>query len=132
MKKILLSTIAMFFMSFVSAQANDGYIDDAPYSYEEVEIRPEFPGGPRGLMNFIVSNFKVPDYEGYGGTVKVDFIIEIDGTVTNVKVMKDIGGGTGEEAKRVISMLPKWSSGEHLGKKIRVLYQLPIKIAGQG
>jgi hypothetical protein len=74
----------------------------------------------------------MPDYEGNGGTLKVAFIIEIDGTVSNVKVVKDLGEGTGEEAKRVIGLSPKWSSGETKGKKVRVLYELPIKIAGQG
>jgi Na+-translocating ferredoxin:NAD+ oxidoreductase RnfG subunit len=83
-------------------------------------------------MDFIGKNFKMPDYEGYGGTIKVAFIIEIDGSVTNVKVVKDLGDGTGDEAKRVVSISPRWTSGEFRGKKVRVLYELPIKIASQG
>lgn len=132
MKKKLLSIIILFVVGFASAQTTDNYIDDAPYNYEEVEVRPEFPGGHKALMNFIASNFKLPDYDGGGGTIKVDFIIEIDGAITNVKVVKDVGGETGIEAKRVVSMFPQWSPGEHGGKKIRVLYHLPIKIASQG
>jgi hypothetical protein len=132
MKKKLLSLIALFIVSFVSAQANTTMVDDAPYNYEEVEVRPEFPGGNNELMNFIGKNFKIPDYEGNGGTLKIAFIIEIDGSVTNVKVVKDLGEGTGVEAKRVISSLPRWISGETRGKKVRVLYELPIKIASQG
>ena len=132
MKKILLSLIALFIVSFVSAQANTTMVDDAPYNYEEVEVRPEFPGGNNELMNFIGKNFKIPDYEGNGGTLKIAFIIEIDGSVTNVKVVKDLGEGTGAEAKRVISSFPRWTSGETRGKKVRVLYELPIKIASQG
>lgn len=132
MKKILFSAITLFIVSFASAQATATYIDDAPYNFEEVEIRPEFPGGNNELMNYIGKNFKIPDYEGNGGTLKVAFIIEIDGSITNVKVVKDLGEGTGAEAKRVISSSPKWSSGENRGKKVRVLYELPIKIASQG
>jgi hypothetical protein len=132
MKKILLSAITLFIVSFVSAQANTTMIDDAPYNYDDVEVRPEYPGGISEFMSFIGKNFKMPDYEGYGGTLKVVFIIEIDGSVTNVKVVKDLGDGTGAEAKRVVSMSPRWSSGEFRGKKVRVLYELPIKLASQG
>lgn len=132
MKKILFSVITLFIVGFASAQATATMVDDAPFNYDDVEIRPEFPGGYNELLSFIGKNFKLNDYEGYGGTLKVAFVIEIDGSITNVKVVKDIGGGTGAEAKRVISISPKWSSGEFGGKKVRVLYELPIKIAGQG
>ena len=132
MKKILLSVITLFIVDFASAQATATIVDDAPYSYEEVEVRPEFPGGNSAFMTFISSNYQMPDYDGNGGTLKIAFIIEIDGTVTNVSVVKDLGGGTGAEAKRVISKSPKWTSGETRGKKVRVLYEVPIKIAGQG
>lgn len=130
MKKILLSLITLFIVSFASAQPTATYIDDAPYNYEDVEVRPEFPGGNNALMSFIGANYKMPEYEGSGGTLKIAFIIEIDGTVTNIKVVKDLGDGTGAEAKRVIGLSPKWSSGEIGGKKVRVLFELPIKIAG--
>jgi len=132
MKKILLSVITLFIVDFASAQVTATMVDDAPYSYEEVEVRPEFPGGNNAFMTFISSNFQMPEYDGNGGTLKVAFIIEIDGSVTNVNVVKDLGSGTGAEAKRVISMSPKWTSGETRGKKVRVLYEVPIKIASQG
>jgi hypothetical protein len=132
MKRLLLSIITLIIVQFASAQANTTMIDDAPYNYEDVEVRPEFPGGINQFMDFVGKNFKMPDYEGYGGTIKVAFVIEIDGSVTNVKVVKDLGDGTGAEAKRVVSISPRWSSGEFRGKKVRVLYELPIKIAGQG
>jgi hypothetical protein len=132
MKRLLLSIITLIIVQFASAQANTTMIDDAPYNYEDVEVRPEFPGGINQFMDFIGKNFKMPDYEGYGGTIKVAFIIEIDGSVTNIKVVKDLGDGTGDEAKRVVSISPRWTSGEFRGKKVRVLYELPIKIASQG
>lgn len=132
MKKILLSVIALFIVNFASAQVTATMVDDAPYSYEEVEIRPEFPGGNNAFMTFISKNFQMPDYDGNGGTLKIAFIIEVDGSVTNVSVVKDLGGGTGAEAKRVISMSPKWTCGETRGQKVRVLFEVPIKIASQG
>lgn len=132
MRRILLLFITVFIVDNASAQVTATIVDDAPYSYEEVEVRPEFPGGNNAFMTFISSNFHMPDYDGNGGTLKIAFIIEIDGTVTNVSIVKDLGGGTGAEAKRVISMSPKWTSGETRGKKVRVLYVVPIKIASQG
>lgn len=132
MKFFLFSLITLFTVNFTSAQATATLIDDAPYNYNDVEIAPEFPGGHSELLNFIGQNFNASDYDGYGATLKIAFIIEVDGTVTNIQVIKDIGGGTAAEAKRVMLMSPKWSSGEFGGRKVRVLYELPIKIAGQG
>ncbi|AOW08306.1 energy transducer TonB [Flavobacterium gilvum] len=132
MNKNLLLLFVLFVVNFASAQATATMVDDAPYNYQDVEVRPEFPGGYTQLMAFIGKNFKLADYEGFGGIIKVAFVIEIDGSITNVKVVKDLGDGTGTEAKRVVSMFPKWSSGEFGGKKVRVLYELPIKVASQG
>lgn len=132
MKRILLSVITLLIVNFASAQVTATMVDDAPYAYDEVEVRPEFPGGYNAFMTFISSNFQMPEYDGHGGTLKIAFIIEIDGSVTNVNIVKDLGSGTGAEAKRVISMSPRWSSGETRGQKVRVLYELPIKIASQG
>src|SRR6187551_1098763 len=121
MKIKLFSVITLFVVSFASAQATSTLVDDAPFNYYDVEVRPEFPGGYNQLMNFIGNNFRIADYEGYVGTIKVAFIIEVDGSITNVKVVRDIGGETGAEAIRVILMCPKWSSGEFGGRKVRVL-----------
>lgn len=130
MMKILLSVITFFMVNLMSGQVTATMVDDAPFNLKDVEVKPEFPGGYKELMNFVTKNFKTPDSLEFGGTVKVLFIIEVDGSITNIKVVKDLGQGTDVETKRVISMFPKWSSGEIGGKKVRVLYELPIKIAG--
>lgn len=132
MKFFLFSLVTFFSVNFSSAQVTATLVDDAPYNYDDVEITPEFPGGRNELLNFINKNFNASDYEGYAAILKIAFIIEVDGTVSNIKVVKDIGGGTAEEAKRVMLMSPKWSAGEFRGKKVRVLFELPIKISGQG
>ena len=131
MKKILLLGIFIFIAQFASAQPTIDFVDDAPYNFEEVEVRPEFPGGYNEFMKFIGKNFVMPDYDGNGGTLKISFIIEISGKIGNVVIIKDLGDGTGAEGKRVISMSPPWSPGEHRGKIVRVIYELPIKIASQ-
>ncbi len=132
MKKILLSGIFLFIIQFATGQPTSDYIDDAPYSYDEVEIRPEFPGGYAEFMKFIGKNFRMPDYEGNGGIIKISFIVEVSGVISNVRIVKDLGEGTGAEGKRVILLSPPWTAGETRGKKVRVIYEMPIKIANQG
>ena len=131
MKKFLLLGIFFSIVQFASAQPTSDFVDDAPYNYEEVEVRPEFPGGYSEFMKFIGKNFVMPDYDGNGGSIKISFIIELSGVISNVVIIKDLGSGTGAEGKRVISMSPPWIPGELRGKKVRVIYELPIKIANQ-
>ena len=61
------------------------------------------------------------------GTVFITFIVEKDGSVTNIKVLRGIGGGCDEEAVRVVEAMPKWKSGMHEGKPVRVVFNLPVK-----
>lgn len=101
---------------------------DEIYTTAGLEVRPEFPGGIQEFYNFIGANYKTPNTAGLAGKVYVSFVIEKDGSVTDIKVLRDIGHGTGREAVRVLSMCPKWIPGEQNGKKVRVLYSLPISI----
>jgi protein TonB len=80
------------------------------------------------FYKFIGKNFQVPDEEGLKGKVFVTFVVEKDGSLTDIKVIRDIGYGTGKEAIRVLKSCPKWNAGEQNGKKVRVQYSLPISI----
>lgn len=104
--------------------------DQEPKSdiYSSVEKRPEFPGGIQAFFEFVGKNYKMPDGKDLSGKVFIQFVIEKDGSLTNLKVMRDIGHGTGEEAVRVLKLSPKWIAGEQDGKKVRVLYSLPISV----
>jgi periplasmic protein TonB len=62
------------------------------------------------------------------GRVIVNFIVDVDGSITDVRVIKDIGNGTGEEAVRVLNTSPKWSPGIYKEKPVRVRYTLPIAL----
>lgn len=98
-------------------------------SLKKVEKMPEFPGGEQALMDFIGTNIKYPQNaidRRIEGRVFVQFIVEPDGSVTNIKVARGIGGGCDEEAVRVVKMMPKWIPGEAFGEKVRVSYYLPI------
>jgi len=94
-----------------------------------IEKMPTFPGGEEALMDFIGTNIRYPKYaqdHGISGRVFIKFVVMPDGSVSNVEVLKGIGGGCDEEAVRVVKMMPKWIPGEKDGKKVRVSYTLPI------
>ena len=111
--------------STAQAVVND---ENTIYNSSGVEVKPEFPGGIEKFYAFLGKNFQMPDEEGLKGKVYVTFVVEKDGSLTDIKVIRDIGYGTGKEAIRVLKKCPKWTPGEQNGKKVRVLYSLPITI----
>ena len=97
--------------------------------YQICEQMPEFPGGVEALMDFVAKNVVYPQEamdKEISGRVYVSFVIEKDGSVNEVKVMKGIGGGCDDEAVRVIKAMPKWKPGKQDGKPVRVSYMMPI------
>ena len=102
--------------------------DNLIYNTAGIEVKPEFPGGPTKMYEFIEKNFIKPQGEVFKGKVYVTFVIVKDGTLTDIKVLRDLGYGTGKEAIRVLKMMPKWSPGEQNGKKVRCIYSFPISI----
>jgi len=82
------------------------------------------------LYKFISKNFKVPNEVGLKGKIFVTFVVEKNGSLSDIKVIRDIGYGTGKEAIRVLKRSPKWNPGEQNGKKVRVLYSIPISVYG--
>ena len=102
--------------------------EDKIYNTSAVESKPEFPGGIKEFYAYVAHNYKVPNVKGLSGKVFVKFVIEKDGSVTDIKVIRDIGYGSGEEAIRMLSKCPKWIPGQQMGKPVRVEYMLPINI----
>jgi TonB family protein len=97
-----------------------------------VEKMPEYPGGDDARVKFMVENIKYPEEarkNGVQGTVYVTFIVEKDGKVSNIKIIRGIGGGCDEEAVRVISLMPSWKPGFQRGKPVRVQFNMPVKFA---
>ena len=96
---------------------------------EKAEVMPEYPGGDQAMMQFVAENVKYPqdaiDKE-ISGRVLVSFVVEKDGSIGDVKVVKGIGGGCDEEAVRVVNTMPKWKPGMDKGKPVRVSYMMPI------
>ena len=100
-----------------------------------VEQMPSFPGGDAKMYEYLGKNIKYPQIAretGIQGRVFVNFVVEPDGSVSNVKVLRGIGGGCDEEAMRVVKGMPKWSPGKQRGKTVRVSYTLPVVFKLQG
>ncbi|MEI7595793.1 MAG: TonB family protein [Bacteroidota bacterium] len=94
-----------------------------------VEQMPEFPGGQEDLYKYLGENIKYPEIakqSGISGRVFVSFVVEPNGSVSNIKILRGIGGGCDEEAVRVIKGMPKWKSGKQNGKPVRVSFNLPV------
>ena len=94
-----------------------------------VEKDPEFPGGMEALYKYLQQNIKYPQLardNNITGRVYVTFVVERDGSIANPRVLKDIGGGCGAEAIRVVKSMPKWNPGKQSGKAVRVQFNLPV------
>ena len=102
--------------------------DNNIYSNAGIEVKPDFPGGMAKFYKFVGNNYITPEELESSGKVYVSFVVEKDGSLTDIKVVRDVGFGTGKEAVRVLKSCPKWTPGEQNGKKVRVLYSLPITI----
>lgn len=103
--------------------------EDEQVIFQVVENDPEFPGGLEAMYKFLAQNIKYPQLareNNITGKVYVTFVVEKDGSVSNARVLRDIGGGCGAEAIRVVKSMPKWTPGKQRGKAVRVQYNLPV------
>lgn len=97
--------------------------------FQIVEESPGFPGGEEALHEFIRKNLSYPvaaQESGIQGRVYVGFVVEKDGSVTDVQILRGIGGGCDEAAIRVVKALPKWTPGKQRGRAVRCRYSIPI------
>jgi len=115
-KKILIATLN-------DTAKKDGRV------FTSVEQTPSFPGGINAFFEFLGKNIKYPQEmrdKNVQGRVIVSFIVEKDGSLTNFRIVRDLGDGAGEEAVRVLALSPKWEPGTQNGKPVRVMYSVPI------
>lgn len=126
MKKILLFlTLSML----TNTYSQERVVDNKVYYITDVDKEPEYVDGMDKFYMFMARNFKVPSKEGLKGVIILQFIIEKDGSTSNLKAIIDIGYGSGEEAKRVFKKSKNWFPGKKDGQVIRTLYQVPITIS---
>ena len=97
--------------------------------FDVVEQMPSFPGGMGALMSWLSQNIKYPVIaaeNGVQGRVIVQFVVEKDGSITDVKVAKSVDPSLDKEASRVVSAMPKWTPGKQNGSAVRVKYTVPV------
>lgn len=94
-----------------------------------METKPTPKKGMQDFYKFISKNYRVPNMpRGHKGKVILQFIVEKDGEIVEIKIMRDIGYGTGDEAKRVLLKYANWEPGKQRGVNVRCSFALPISI----
>ena len=97
--------------------------------FDVVEQMPSFPGGPSALFEYLSKNIKYPvvaEENGIQGRVIVSFVVERDGSITDVRVVKSVDPSLDKEAQRVVKSMPRWIPGKQNGSAVRVKYTVPV------
>ena len=124
----LFAALIMVFAFSLNVNAQVGEYDDSVLILN-VEEPAEFPGGLDSLIKFISNNIKYPQEaldNKIEGRVFLTFIVEKDGSINDIKILRDIGYGCGEEAVRIVKLMPKWKPGKQRGKPVRQQFNLPV------
>lgn len=128
---IICSLLLFAFSSEATAQKVNT-INDKVYKSGDVEIKqPEYPGGIVEFYKFVGQHFKIPEEVSKNkvdAKISMQFMVEKDGSLSEITIVKDSGYGLGEEATRILKLSPKWIPGSEHGKPVRVLYSLPIAV----
>lgn len=135
MKNFLILVIAIFSLQMLSAQEQIfqpkdtiSHSEDKVYDFTEPDIKPKYPEGMEGFYKFVIKNFQQPNKEGLYGKVVPTFIVEKDGSISNIKILKDVGYGSGDEAIRVLKKSGKWIPALINGHKVRSFASFSINI----
>lgn|SRR5574344_589407 len=119
----------------IDIQAAPEELKEETVIFTVVEQEASFPGGYDKLMEYLSKNIKYPQQAretGTKGRVMLTFVVERDGSITDIKVLRDIGSGCGEEAIRVVKIMPKWTPAKQRGKAVRQQFNLPVVFNLQG
>ena len=118
---------------YIPIEVDEEIVEEAAI-FTVVESIPEFKGGRDALYAYLGNNIKYPvmaKESGIQGKVYVTFVVEKDGSITDVKLLRGIGGGCDDEAIRVVGSMPRWKPGKQRGKPVRVQYNLPVRFTLQ-
>ena len=125
---ILMSMMAV--LCLMTANAQKTVVSQSSQNvYDQVEQMPEFPGGMPAMIEYLQTNMKYPEdavKQKVGGRVMVMFVVETDGTISNVRVARNVFPSLDAEAVRVVKAMPKWKPGKEKGRRVRVNYTLPV------
>ena len=129
MKKMILMSM-MAVLCLMTANAQKTVVSQSSQNvYDQVEQMPEFPGGMPAMIEYLQTNMKYPEdavKQKVGGRVMVMFVVETDGSISNVRVARNVFPSLDAEAVRVVKTMPKWKPGKEKGRLVRVNYTLPV------
>ena len=123
--KVALMMLVLFF-SFTTSTAQTKKNDMV---FDVVEVMPQYPGGQIAMLKYLMENIKYPEQamkEGIQGRVTVRFIVEKDGSISDVRPILSVHPLLNKEAVRVVESMPKWTPGKQNGKPVRVRFNLPV------
>lgn len=123
---ISLATISMNAFAVETTATNT---DDKEQVFTVVEQMPMFPGGDAEMMKYLATSIKYPEIavkNNEQGRVVVGFVVECDGSITDVNILRGVSPSLDKEAMRVVKEMPKWTPGKKDGSVVRVKYQVPI------
>lgn len=153
MQQLTLCLALLLFPLVLLAQEETPIAPDSSGMFKKVEEMPRFPGcdspemavaekqscAERKMLEFIYRNVRYPELarqNGIEGVVVISFVVERNGVLTNVQIARDIGGGCGEESKRVVELMntlpERWTPGKVGGEAVRVHFNLPVKFKLEG
>ena len=128
-KNVSLKVVLMMLVLLFSFMTSTAQTKKNNMVFDVVEVMPQYPGGQIAMMKYIMENMKYPEQamkEGIQGRVTVSFIVEKDGSISDVKPVLSVHPLLNKEAVRVVKSMPKWSPGKHNGKPVRVRFNLPV------
>lgn len=118
---------------FVMSPVKEDIVDDSQV-FVKVEQMPEFPGGEAALIHFLATSVKYPQVaqeNGIQGRVYVSFIVDTNGTVTNIVISRGVDPSLDKEAIRVVAGMPEWQPGRQFNKPVKVAFTVPINFVLQ-
>ena len=124
---LLAATIILPAAAQVEPKTTTTHTDDV---YIIVEEMPEFPGGKQALGQYLGAHITYPaaaQRNGLEGLVVLSFVVDQQGNITDIEPVKRLGGGTDEEAIRVVKSKPRWKPGKQNGRYVKTLFTLPIR-----
>lgn len=130
--KCILTTLLFFCFVFSWGQDTTKTSSDTLKEpiFEMVDELPEFPGGEAAMMRFIMTNLNYPAMareNGIQGSVYIEFTVKKDGSISDIKIIKNVHDSLSREAIRVVKKFPRWKPGKQNGVPVNVRYRLPIK-----
>ncbi len=125
----LFAALIMIFAFSLNVNAQEKKSDNSDVVFTVVENEAEFPGGLEAMNRFLAENIKYPTLakqKNIEGKVIISFIVEKNGTLTDIRTIKDIGEGCGDEGVRIVKLMPKWKPAKQKGQPVRQQFLLPI------